>query len=320
MTLIHLAKMMSKIDVEKPVDGILLVNKPQGMTSNALLQKVKRLFKAKKAGHTGSLDPLATGMLPVCFGEATKFCQYLLNADKCYEATGILGIKTNTGDALGEITETAPVVDCTRQDLERVFNQFLGSTQQIPSMFSALKHKGTPLYKYAREGITINRDAREITIHQLELIGFDGKHFDIKVNCSKGTYIRNLVEDIGETLMVGAHVTRLHRNYTAGFADEKMYSLEELENKSLVELFACLLPMERAVNYLAVVKLNNNEIMALRQGKILNKDYLPSLKGCVRLHDEDTQFLGLGEIDDSGHLSVRRLLAFSSMNCKETSK
>lgn len=310
---IHRATMMSKVDIEQSVDGILLVNKPQGMSSNALLQKVKRLFKAKKAGHTGSLDPLATGMLPVCFGEATKFCQYLLDADKCYEATGILGIKTNTGDALGEIIQTFPVIDLAQQDLENVLSQFLGSTQQIPSMYSALKHKGTPLYKYAREGITIKRDAREIIIRKLELIHFDGKHFDIKLRCSKGTYIRNLVEDIGEKLTVGAHVTRLHRCYTAGFATEKMYSLAELENTPFAELSTFLLPMERAVNHLAVVNLNANEIMALRQGKTLNKKGLVEFKGSVRLHDEEEKFVGMGELDEVGQLSVRRLLAFSSL-------
>ncbi|WP_043872554.1 tRNA pseudouridine(55) synthase TruB [Legionella massiliensis] len=302
---------MSKAEPKQAVNGILLVNKPQGLSSNALLQQVKRLFNAKKAGHTGSLDPLATGMLPICFGEATKFCQYLLDADKSYEATGLLGIKTTTGDALGETIASLSSFDITKDELEKALNQFKGSIKQVPSMYSALKHKGTPLYKYAREGIAIEREARDIKIYKLDLQSFDGTQFDIDVTCSKGTYIRNLVEDIGEQLGVGAHVTRLHRTHTAGFADEEMYTLAELQNKSPSELMNCLLPMERAVNYLPKLELKADELLALRQGKVLDRIVTTELEGCVRLYIEGAVFVGLGEVDSASNLSVKRLLAFS---------
>lgn len=306
--LIHLTMTMDNIDSGQSVNGILLVNKPQGLSSNALLQRVKRLYGAKKAGHTGSLDPLATGMLPICFGEATKFCQYLLDADKCYEATGLLGIKTNTGDALGEIIEESANFKLNESELVTVIQQFSGHIKQIPSMFSALKHKGTPLYKYAREGINIEREARTITIHQLDLLSFDGNKFDIRVLCSKGTYIRNLVEDIGEQLGIGAHVVKLHRLHTAGFDHDAMYSLDDLLNKTPEQLLDCLIPMERAVNYLPIVSLNKEEVLALRQGKVLNNKMLDGLNGCVRLHDEMAQFVGLGEVQPPDRLIVKRLL------------
>jgi tRNA pseudouridine55 synthase len=300
---------MSKIEYRQSVNGILLLNKPQGLSSNAALQQVKSLFQAKKAGHTGSLDPLATGMLPICFGEATKFCQYLLDADKCYEASGLLGIKTNTADACGEITQEMTDFKLTKFELINAINQFKGSINQIPSMFSALKYKGTPLYKYARQGIDVAREARAIVISQLELTRFSNKEFDIKVLCSKGTYIRNLVEDIGDKLGVGAHVTRLHRLHTAGFAGELMYSIDDLQSKTPTQLLVCLLPIERAVSHLPILILNDEEIVALRQGKILNNKINPHLNnGVVRLYDEASGFIGLGEWQSSGVLMVKRLL------------
>ncbi|WP_347252583.1 tRNA pseudouridine(55) synthase TruB [Legionella sp.] len=299
---------MIRVECNQTINGIILVNKPQGLSSNTLLQQVRRLFRAKKAGHTGSLDPLATGMLPICFGEATKFCQYLLDADKCYEATGLLGVKTNTGDALGEVIKTISSFALTESDMLAALKQFTGTIKQTPSMFSALKHKGTPLYKYAREGITLERPAREITIHALELMAFNGKQFDIKVSCSKGTYIRNLVEDIGDLLGVGAHVTKLHRLSTAGFDMEIMYTLDELQQKNTAELIDCLLPMERAVNYLPRLNVSVEEVSTLRQGKRLNRANQEELKGCIRLYHNDC-FIGLGEIS-AGNLSVKRLLAF----------
>ncbi len=304
--------MMSKVELKKSINGILLLNKSQGLTSNALLQRVKHLYRAKKAGHTGSLDPLATGMLPICFGEATKLSQYLLDADKCYEAQGLLGITTNTADAMGEIINNTASFNITQTELENAFKHFKGKIKQIPSMFSALKHKGTPLYKYAREGITIEREAREITIHVLELVGFDGKEFDIKVVCTKGTYIRNLIEDIGNHLGVGAHVTKLHRLYTAGFANEPTYTLEALENKTEQELLDCLLPIDRAINYLPSLTLLVDEILALRQGKTLAKASIElEQDNLVRLYNEIGHFVGLGKLNES-KLSVQRLLAFEA--------
>lgn len=303
--------MNQKISDKQTVNGILLVNKPRDLTSNAVLQQVKRLFRAKKAGHTGSLDPLATGMLPLCFGEATKFSQYLLDADKCYEVTGLLGIKTNTADAMGEVIARVDDFSISEQQLCAVLAEFLGPIKQIPSMFSALKHRGQPLYKYAREGIEIERPARDISIHNLQLNSFDGRSFQLTVTCSKGTYIRNLVEDIGSCLDVGAHVTQLHRCYTAGLASDPMYSLEDLIAKSPEHLLQCLIPMERAIDYFPEIVLDNDAIHNLRQGKTITTDQLTECTGCIRLYDNTGLFIGLGEWDSPGVLKVKRLLALS---------
>ncbi len=299
---------MIKVDDRLPINGIILVNKPQGLTSNAVLQQVKRLFRAKKAGHTGSLDPLATGMLPICFGEATKFCQYLLDADKCYETTGLLGIKTNTADSMGEVIAQVENFNVSESELEEVLKQFKGAIKQVPSMFSALKHQGTPLYKLARAGIEIERPARAVMIHQLHLNHFDGKEMDLTIQCSKGTYIRNLVEDIGEQLGTGAHVTRLHRLYTAGLADEPMYTIDDLNLKSAEQRLQCLLPMEHAVNSLPKIVLAHEAAQALRQGKVISAPNLDTVTGCVRLYEHDGQFIGLGDLQADGVLKVRRLL------------
>lgn len=297
------------MNCEQAINGILLVNKPQGLSSNAVLQRVKRLFRAKKAGHTGSLDPLATGMLPVCLGEATKFCQFLLDADKVYDATAILGVKTDTGDALGQVVEQRENFVVNELELLKAMRQFTGLIKQVPSMFSALKHKGVPLYKYAREGLSIERKARNVMIYQLDLTAVYENSFDIRVSCSKGTYIRNLVEDIGDYLGAGAHVSRLHRVYTSGFQGEIMYGLDELQEKSSSELLACLLPMERAVSHFTAVVLKDDELLALRQGKVLKNTNIiaQDFKGYLRLHNVSGQFIGLGEFS-SGGLSVKRLL------------
>ena len=299
---------MNQKSIEKQhVNGLLLVNKPRDLTSNAVLQQVKRLLHAKKAGHTGSLDPLATGMLPLCFGEATKFSQYLLDADKCYEVTGLLGIKTNTADAMGEVIARVEALDVSNAALQAVLSKFSGPLKQIPSMFSALKHRGKPLYKFAREGIEIERKARDIIIHQLQLNAFDGREFKLTVTCSKGTYIRNLVEDIGDALGVGAHVTQLHRAYTAGLAAEPMYSLEELAAKSPEALLDCLLPVERAIDDYPSRVLSDEDVLALKQGKTITMLDANGLLGCLRLYDSNMQFIGLGEWD-LGVLKAKRLL------------
>jgi len=302
--------MTSKSECILPINGILLLNKPQGLSSNAVLQKAKRLFKAKKAGHTGSLDPLATGMLPICFGEATKLCQYLLDADKCYEATGLLGIKTSTADALGDELQRVDDFNVSESELCQVLEQFTGATQQIPSMFSALKHQGKPLYKLARAGITIERKSRDILIDALTLRSFNGQSFEITVSCSKGTYIRNLVEDIGETLGVYAHVTQLHRKHTAGFDREAMYTLDALEAMSDSERLACLLPMERAIPTMPVVVIDPDELLRLQQGKTLDYQAVDIPNGLVRLNLEQGEFVGIGELDSDHILKVKRLLAF----------
>ena len=293
------------------IHGILLVNKPAGMTSNAVLQTVKRIYQARKAGHTGSLDPMATGMLPICLGEGTKFSQYLLDADKCYEATGLLGVKTNTADAMGEVTARCEDFNITEPDLKAVLAQFVGTISQVPSMFSALKHQGKPLYRYARAGIEIERSSRQVVIHDLVLNHFNGLEFELTVTCSKGTYIRNLVEDIGEHLGVGAHVTRLHRTYTMGFAKDTMFSLEALQSMSTEERLSCLHPIDRAVAYLPCISIDSTEAKDLYQGKAIQTTGHTSVS--VRLYQNNTQFIGLGDIDATGQLKVKRLLSEAAM-------
>ena len=197
--------------IKRAVNGILLLDKPPTMSSNRALQTVKHLFAARKAGHTGSLDPLASGLLPVCFGEATKFCQYLLSADKTYLVTMRLGIRTDTGDTEGEVISERPVPEVTSAILEKIFDQFRGEIEQVPSMYSALKHQGQPLYKLARQGITVARESRRLTIFRLTVLNFTADSVQFELHCSKGTYVRTLVDDFGEVLGCGAHVTQLRR-------------------------------------------------------------------------------------------------------------
>lgn len=295
-----------------PIHGILLIDKPQGLSSNGVLQRVKSLLGAKKAGHTGSLDPMATGMLPICFGEATKVSQYLLEADKCYTTTGLLGIKTNSGDAMGDVIACVDNVDVSLDQLQAVLSEFKGKIKQIPSMFSALKHQGKPLYQYARKGVEIERAAREITIYDLHLEAFDGKTFQLIVRCSKGTYIRNLVEDIGDKLGVGAHVTQLHRCYTAGFESHAMVSLDELMNLTLEERRSLLLPMENAIAFLPRYTLSAEQTRKIRQGQIVITDPTDSVPGLITLFDEDHAFIGIGEWQLPHELKAKRLLAIAS--------
>jgi tRNA pseudouridine55 synthase len=294
------------------MNGVLLLNKPTGISSNAALQRAKRLFGVKKAGHSGSLDPLATGMLPICFNEATKVCQYLLDADKCYETTAVLGIKTNTADATGEVISKTEHFVITEAMLQEAISKYIGTTQQVPSMFSALKHKGQPLYRYARLGIDILRPARDIHISELVLTQFNDKEYSLTVTCGKGTYIRNLVEDIGDALGVGAHVSQLHRVYTSGFEHQPMYTLEALEAMSSVERIACLIPMDEAVSHIPSITLDNIDVTTLRQGRRVEKVLPPNAELCVRLYDEDSRFIGFGESVIKGELRAKRLMSFES--------
>lgn len=291
------------------IDGILLIDKARGPSSNGVLQRVKYLLGAKKAGHTGSLDPMATGMLPICFGEATKVSQYLLDADKSYTATGLLGIKTNTADAMGEVISCVDEFDVSEAQLRDVLAEFTGAIKQVPSMFSALKHQGTPLYQFARKGIEIERQARDITIYDLELNQFDGKQFQLTVRCSKGSYIRNLVEDIGDRLGVGAHVTQLHRLYAAGFDTDAMLTVEALERLTLEERRELLLPMDQAIEHLSRVSLTAEQSHQLRQGQSVMLDSSSLIMGVVRLYDNNQQFIGLGEWLSSTELKAKRLLS-----------
>lgn len=289
-------------------DGVLLLNKPQGLSSNAALQRAKRLFAVKKAGHTGSLDPLATGMLPLCFGEATKIAQYLLDADKCYEVVARLGQTTDSGDAMGVMTHETDGF-CTEDDLLQVLPSLMGETHQLPPMYSALKHQGKPLYTYARKGLEIERAVRTINLTELRCNFFDFPNVGLTVRCSKGTYIRSLVETIGEKLGLGAHVSKLHRVYTAGFEEMSMYTLDELADLTIEERWQRVLPISRAIEQFPKLVLTDDEMQALRQGKVL-QNVLQQTYGLVQLQLSDQTYIGMGELREDHTLIAKRLCAF----------
>lgn len=305
--------MMKAMSTTMPVDGILLVHKPQGLSSNAVLQRAKRLLDAKKAGHTGSLDPLATGMLPVCFGEATKFSQYLLDADKAYEVTAMLGAVSDTGDAEGEITPVKHAADAISNlsidKIESVLAELTGPIQQIPPMYSALKHQGRPLYTYARRGEVIERPARDVVVYAIKCTEHEGKIVKLSVKCSKGTYVRSLVESMGELLGVGAYVTALHRTYTAGFESEPMWTLDTLEQEDLATRQTHLLLPERAVLQFARLDIDADTVHALYQGKVITDLDVLLAPGIVRLYGPDSVFIGLGEVACQHELKAKRLTA-----------
>ncbi len=295
----------------RPVNGLLLLNKTAGETSNALLQKIKRLYHAQKAGHTGSLDPLATGMLPICLGEATKFSQFLLDADKSYRVIGKLGEKTETADADGEIIDTQPVTVSEKQ-LRRILELFRGEIEQIPSMYSALKYQGKPLYQYAREGIDIKRDPRRVHIFNLELIHFELPFFTLEVECSKGTYIRNLIEDIGDKSGCGAHVTALHRNRVGCFESKEMVSLEEIQQRytdtGFTGIDTLLMPTDELSMDFPAVELTDDMMHYMLHGQALQVGDSPA-EGLVRIYGPENIFLGMGEIDDDGKVAPKRLIS-----------
>jgi len=296
----------------KRIDGILLLDKPMHITSNGALQRVKRLFGAKKAGHTGSLDPLATGMLPICFGEATKFSQFLLESDKCYQVTVKLGVKTRTGDAEGEVIAVKPIVDVTRERVEMVLRRFEGLIQQIPPMYSALKIQGKPLYELARQGIEIPRAARSVHIYRLQLTDFHSDTLQLEVQCSKGTYVRTLVEDIGELLGCGAHVSALRRSIVLPYNEIKMYTLAALEDVhkqfGMDALTQYLLPLETSVQTLPAIKLSNTAAFYMKMGQPVMVPHFPT-QGLVRIFSHQDEFMGVGEILEDGRVAPRRLVA-----------
>src|SRR5450756_2091735 len=255
----------------RPLDGVLLFDKPLELSSNTALQKVRRLFQAEKAGHTGTLDPLATGLLPICFGEATKFSMALLDADKTYRAMLRLGQTTTTGDAEGEITSEHPV-EVQQSDVDTVLAKFRGEIQQLPPMHSALKHLGKPLYEYIRKGETIERELRSMVIHELVLNSFSGNTMDITVRCSKGTYIRTLAEDIGAALGCGAHLIGLRRTAIAHFDLRNGYTMQQLEAMTETERDACILPLESLMPDMPRLQLDAEQIKRLAQGQRLGLD------------------------------------------------
>ncbi|MFP6806040.1 MAG: tRNA pseudouridine(55) synthase TruB [Pseudomonadales bacterium] len=300
------------------VNGILLLDKPHGMTSNGALQEAKKLFGAAKAGHTGSLDPLATGVLPLCFGEATKFSQFLLDANKRYVTTIKLGIVTATGDAEGEVLSTRKVPEISSSKLESVLEKFRGEISQIPSMYSAIKVNGQPLYKLARQGIEIERKSRQVTIFNLELLIQSSDELELDISCSKGTYIRSLAEDIGEALNCGAHVIALRRLESGPFGIEETYSMEELrrlkDSGGVKALDEKLLPESASVDDWPSVKLTEVTASYLTQGQPVQVSNAPT-RGWVRIfsearnsENEDETFLGVGEILEDGRIAPRRLV------------
>ena len=292
--------------VKKNVNGVLLLDKPLGFSSNQALQKVKWLYSAAKAGHTGTLDPLATGLLPICLGEATKFAQYVTDADKTYFATIKLGATTTTGDAEGEVLTTAPV-KVTFVQFQTVCQQFIGEISQVPPMYSALKHEGKALYEYARAGVDIERQARLITIKKIEVNALEGDIAQITVTCSKGTYIRTLAEDIGTVLGCGAHLIGLRRTETAGYLLSQAVTIEQLEAMLIVAREVLLLPVDSAIEKLPKVILNSDTAYYLMQGQaVWQAGKLPN--GDLRLYDEQNNFLGLGCLQDDGKITPKRLI------------
>lgn len=295
-----------------PVNGILLLDKPSGITSNRALQLVKRIYGARKAGHTGSLDPLATGMLPICFGQATKASHWLLDADKVYEAEAAIGVRTDTGDAEGESVEVSPVRQITRELLEGALDAHRGSIQQVPPMYSALKKDGKRLYQLAREGKEVERVARTVQIYALEVLRFDPVRPVLRVRCSKGTYIRTLVETIAAKMGTVAHIAALRRLSVAGFAEDQMVSMRDLELLAgdPAGLTRLLLPVDAGLVSMPSAVLTNEEAHYFCHGHPVG--HLGALEGLVRIYDHRSAFLGVGEVLPDGRITPRRLFIESA--------
>ncbi|MDX1348461.1 MAG: tRNA pseudouridine(55) synthase TruB [Thiomicrorhabdus chilensis] len=271
------------------INGIVLLNKPAGVSSNGILQQVMRIFNAKKGGHTGALDPFATGLLPICLGEATKVSGLLLDSDKRYTATLKLGEQSDTGDTEGEIIQRLPVPELDEAVIEAVFEQFRGEIEQVPPMYSALKHQGKPLYYYARKGIEIDRPARPIRILALDLIGFSENEIVFNVLCSKGTYVRTLGEDIAKALGTVGHLTALHRTQTGSLHGDQMLTLEEIEARKL----ECLQPLDIALQHLQRIDLDAEQAALIKQGQKLPLEQPKT--DLVRFYDDQGVFFAVGE-------------------------
>lgn len=300
---------------KRPVHGVLLIDKPKGMSSNAVLQRVKYLMQAEKAGHTGNLDPMATGVLPICLGEATKFSQFLLDSDKTYRVLVKLGIQTTTGDEEGDIISEQPVPPLSLEALKTILSQVIGPISQVPPMYSALKHKGKPLYQYARAGIEVEREARQIIIHRIDLHRYEGDLLDLTVHCSKGTYIRVLCEEIGKLIGCGAYMGALRRIQVNHFLIENtmtLKQLEELVQTGLEQADTHLLPLDILVDALPEVELDLDSSHYFQQGQGLWQAKLPTT-GLMRVYQAETRlFLGIGSITHDGRLNPKRLAVLTS--------
>lgn len=299
------------------VNGILLLDKPAGISSNHALQRVKSLYHASKAGHTGSLDPLATGVLPICLGEATKFSQFLLDSDKRYVSTFILGVATDTGDSDGEVLDVKDASNITEGQVELAIEGFKGDIKQVPSMYSALKHNGQPLHRLARKGITIDREPRDITVFQYQVLDFRSgskAELDVEVHVSKGTYVRSLAEDLGAIIGCGAHVSSLRRHLAGPFNDSQCVTLEDLSRlreNDPSNLDGLLKPMDIAVADFMAVELSSNvsEYFQLGQAVMSNQSFRNGQEGdIVRVFRQDGSFLGIGEVTRDGQVAPKRLV------------
>jgi tRNA pseudouridine55 synthase len=294
------------------VDGLLLLNKPAGMTSNQALQKVKRLLNARKAGHTGSLDPAATGMLPLCFGEATKVCAFLLDADKSYRVGAKLGEATDTGDADGQVNAKSEVPSLDHEAWQGILRAFVGDIEQVPPMYSALKINGKRLYKLARQGQFVEREARRVRINSIELLEAHGTRLLFRVSCSKGTYIRTLVEDIAKAAGTVAHTASLHRETVGHFKAEAMVdlprALQGVEGEAVEALRRHLLPADSALNGWPEVSLKADDAARFCGGQRVRPDRsVGGLVGLVRVYRENRQFLGVGELQNEGWVAPKRV-------------
>lgn len=298
----------------RSISGIIVLDKAVGLSSNMALQEVKWLFEANKAGHTGSLDPLATGVLPLCLGEATKVSQFLLNSDKRYRARIKLGIRTDSADSEGQVIAQCDEVNVSREQVEQALQSFKGETQQIPPMHSALKVDGVPLYKLAREGKTIPREARSICVYELELTDFQGDEIELEITCSKGTYIRTIADDLGQDLGCGAHIIALRRLQAGAFTEADCVSTDALrevkEKHGMDRLDQNLIPMDRAIEDLPEVNLPSIAASQFKNGQSVLVRHLPE-EGLVRLYEEE-QFIGIGCIDDDGKVAPKRLILTSA--------
>ena len=295
----------------RDVSGVVVLDKPPGMTSSTAVQRVKSLFGARKVGHTGSLDPLATGVLPLCFGEATKFSRFLLTSDKKYWVKLKLGIRTASGDSDAVTVETRSTVDVTKDRVRQALESFRGEIDQIPSMYSAIKYQGKPLYQYAREGVEVERESRRITVYSIELLTFLGSEMTLQVHCSKGTYVRTIADDLGEQLECGAHVVELRRLMAGPFKEEDLVTLGEIESaRAEGHLEKLLAPVSSAVSQWPTVRLNEASAYYLRQGQPVLVPHAPA-EGWVQLREScsnDDWFLGMGEIMEDGRIAPRRLI------------
>ena len=289
------------------VHGILLLDKPVGLTSNQALQQAKRLLQARKAGHTGSLDPLASGLLPLCFGEATKVSRFLLDADKRYRAVFKLGESTSTGDAEGEVLESRPLT-VSRREIETAIRGFVGTIEQIPPMYSAIKVGGQPLYKLARAGVTTERAPRTVTVYEYTILDLDGPRLTVDIRCTKGTYVRSLAHDLGERLGCGAHVAELRRTAMGGFSIEETVTLTDFEALAGPQARAArLVPADQALKAVPAVTISRHAAFYFCQGQPVMARPLPPA-GWLRVYEEGGRFLGLAEVDDDGRAAPRRLM------------